>query len=239
MALFALSDPHLSLSGDKPMDVFGGTWFNFEKRLQEYWTDRVGEDDTVVIPGDISWGMTLEEAKEDFLFLHHLPGRKILMKGNHDYWWSSLAKLAAFCEENGFEDFTFLQNDAALAQGKIVCGTRGWMCEDKMQEQDLKILRREAMRLDMSLKKAKALADEEEEKTGLRPETVAFFHYPVISAGLRENPLLERLMQSEVKRVYYGHLHNAGNLQLTEERDGLTFTLVSADYIHFTPLLID
>ena len=136
MALFTLADLHLSLSGEKPMDIFGGNWVDFENRLKEYWEYLVRDGDTVVIPGDVSWAMNLSELDADFEFIHRLPGEKILLKGNHDYWWSSKAKISAYLEEKGFSSIRFLQNDAILAQEKILCGSRGWMCEDKMTAQD-------------------------------------------------------------------------------------------------------
>ncbi len=239
MALFTLSDLHLSFSVEKPMDVFGCQWNHFEEKLKEYWEYLVREEDTVVIPGDISWGMTLQEAAEDLRFIHRLPGTKILMKGNHDYWWSSLQKLSLFREEEGLDSLLFLQNDAYLAQGKIICGSRGWMCEDKMTEQDEKILRREAIRFEISLQKAERLAEEQVAQGNARPECVVFSHYPVVSATLRENPILDVLKRYRVKRVYYGHLHNWGTKPLYESESGIEFTLVSSDYRNFTPVRID
>lgn len=239
MALFTLADLHLSLSGEKPMDVFGGNWVNFEIRLKEYWEYMVRPEDTVVVPGDISWAMTVEDAKEDFAFLHTLPGEKILMKGNHDYWWSSMAKLTAFCEEEGFSSIRFLHNDAVFTQGKVLCGSRGWMCEDKMTSHDEKILQREALRFRLSLEKGKALADKEEEACGTRPEIIAFSHYPMITAAQRENPILDVLKEFGVKRLYYGHLHNQGTKPLYDFWEGIELTLVSSDYRNFTPVRID
>jgi len=238
LALFTLADLHLSLSGEKPMDVFGGNWTDFEARLQEYWSYMVRPEDTVVIPGDISWGMDLANAKLDLAFIHALPGEKILMKGNHDYWWPSKAKFSAFLEENGFDTIRFLQNDAILAQGKILCGSRGWMCEDKMTEQDQKVLLREAIRFRMSLEAAKAIRDQEAEQ-GRFPEIICFSHYPIITAAQRENPILDVLKEYDIKRVYYGHLHNWGTKPLFEECDGIHFTLISSDYRNFTPVRID
>ncbi len=239
MALFTLADLHLSFSTDKPMDVFGGSWVGFEKKLKEYWEYMVNSEDTVVIPGDISWGMTLEEASADLAFLDALPGKKILMKGNHDYWWSSMNKLEMLLEEKNFSSLQFLHNDATLAQGKVICGSRGWMCEDKMTESDEKVLRRESLRFRLSLEKGKKLALGEKEMTGTEPEIVCFSHYPIITAAQRENPILDVLKEFEIKRVYYGHLHNWGTKPLYEEWEGIKFTLVSSDYRSFTPVRID
>jgi len=235
MALFTLADLHLSFGSEKPMDVFGGSWVRFEQRLKEYWEYMVSEKDTVVIPGDISWGMDLNQAKPDLEFIHSLPGRKILMKGNHDYWWNSRTKLETFFQGNGLASLSLLQYDAIADQGMILCGSRGWMCEDKMTEQDEKVLRREALRFEMSLKEAKKLQEE------LNPsaEIICFSHYPVITSSQRENPILDVLLHYGIKRVYYGHLHNWGNKPLVEQYRGISFTLVSSDYRNFTPVRIE
>ncbi len=239
MALFTLADLHLSLSGEKPMDVFGGNWVNFESHLKEYWEYMVRPEDTVVVPGDISWAMTVEEGKADFDFLNSLPGEKILMKGNHDYWWSSMAKLQAFVENEGYSTLRFLHNDALFCQRKILCGSRGWMCEDKMTSHDEKILQREAMRFRLSLEKGKKIADREEAEGRGRPEIIAFSHYPMITAAQRDNPILDVLQEFGVKRLYYGHLHNWGTKPLYDLWNGIELTLVSSDYRNFTPVRID
>ena len=128
MSLFVIGDTHLSLSTDKPMDIFGG-WKNYMQRLEENWRSVVQPQDTVIIPGDVSWGMSLEQAKEDFLFLHRLPGKKILMKGNHDYWWTTRAKMESFLEGNGLDSLSILHNNAVSVEGLSLCGSRGWMFE--------------------------------------------------------------------------------------------------------------
>ncbi len=238
MALFTLADLHLSLSGEKPMDVFGGSWVGFESRLTEYWNYMVQESDTVVVPGDISWAMDLEGAKQDLEFIHRLNGKKILMKGNHDYWWPSQKKLLTFLEENGLDSISVLKNDAIEAEGMILCGSRGWMCEDKMTEQDEKVLKREAIRFALSLEEGKKI-QEERQKEGVFLPTVCFSHYPVVTQTQRENPILSVLKEYGVTRVYYGHLHNWGSKPLVEEYDGIRFTLVSSDYRNFTPVRIE
>ncbi len=239
MALFTLADLHLSLADDKPMDVFGGSWVGYEKKLKEYWEYMVRPEDTVVIPGDISWAMSLEGALEDLTFIHRLPGQKILMKGNHEYWWSSMAKMEAFLEEKQLSTLQFLHNDALLCEGKVLCGSRGWMCEDKMTEHDQKVLLRESIRFRISLEKAKEIALRELEETGVYPELICFSHYPIVTAAQRENPILDVLKEFQVRRVYYGHLHNWGTKALYEEWEGIQFTLVSSDYRSFTPVRID
>lgn len=238
MALFTIADLHLSFSVQKPMDVFGNRWKDYEKRLEKAWCERIAPEDTVVLPGDFSWGMTLEEARADFCFLASLPGKKILLKGNHDYWWTSLAKMNAFLETGPFSDLSFLQNDAVLAEDKIICGSRGWMCEEKMSAQDEKVLHREAQRFELSLKAAQSLRKRSEEETGFTPEILVFSHYPVAAIGPRENPILPLLESYGVKRVYYGHLHNWENKPLCTVSHGIRFTLVSSDYLHFIPLQI-
>ena len=144
MALYAMSDLHLSHSVKKPMDIFGPSWHNYMDRIKSGWTKTVSNDDTVIVGGDISWGMYLEEAREDFEFINALPGKKLLLRGNHDYWWESLAKLKAFLKENGFHSIEFLQNDAYLFEGRVICGTRGWITpqSDGFGAKDRKIYER-------------------------------------------------------------------------------------------------
>ncbi len=238
MALFTLADLHLSLSVNKPMDIFGGNWTGYMERLKEYWEYMVQPQDTVVIPGDISWAMSLEEAYTDLSFLNRLPGEKVLMRGNHDYWWSSLTKMDAFAKMNCFSTLRFLQNDALYTQGKIICGSRGWMCEDKMTEQDEKVLRRESLRFRLSLEKAKLLA-ERETRADVAPEIIVFSHYPLLTAAQRENPILDVLKEYGIKRVYYGHLHNWNNKPLYDTWEDITMTLISSDYQNFTPVRIE
>ena len=152
MSLFAIADLHLSLSVDKPMDIFGG-WDSHVEKLAENWNKTVSDNDLVVIPGDISWGMNLDEARADFSFINALNGRKIISKGNHDYWWSTLSKLNKFIEENGFDSIKFLHNNH-YPYGKYgICGTRGWINETEVPA-DAKVLAREAQRLEVSIQSA-------------------------------------------------------------------------------------
>lgn len=223
MALFVLGDPHLSFSTDKPMDIFGKRWENHAARIREQWIHTVKPSDTVVLAGDISWAMTLEEAKADLFFLHQLPGRKVLLKGNHDYWWQTARKMTLFFEENGWEDFFCLYNTAIEADGFALCGTRGWNTDNDTPE-DRKILAREVQRLELSLQAA---------PEGL--ERVVFFHYPPVGSG--ESPFLPILQKYGVRRCYYGHLHGARALETPPfEREGIRFTLISADALQFAPL---
>lgn len=238
MALFSISDLHLSFSCDKPMDVFGGRWVNHASKIDEYWRYLVREGDTVVMPGDLSWGMNFSQAKADFDFIEALPGEKIILKGNHDYWWSTAAKLNAFIDEQGYKTLKFLHNGAAFAQGFVICGTRGWICEDKMTQDDLKVLAREAGRFELSIAEAKKLKNVAALNGGT-PEILAFFHYPALTLCARENPLLPIIKREGIKRVFYGHLHNVDPDTLPSLWEGARHTLVSCDAIDFTPLRIE
>jgi len=228
MSLFVIGDTHLSLSVDKPMNIFGG-WDAHEQRLKTHWCELVSDTDTVVIPGDISWGMTLEEAKADFAFLDALPGKKLLMKGNHDYWWCTRRKMDAFLEENGFSTLRIVHNDAVVVEDKVaVCGTRGWFY-DAEQDADQKVLNREVGRLRTSVEAAV--------KTGLDP--VAFLHYPPVWGEERCQVFLDVLKEYGVTRCYYGHVHGPSIRQaFNGEIDGIQLRLASADALRFVPLHI-
>ena len=208
MALYVLSDTHLSLSTNKSMTVFRG-WDDYVERLEKQWRALVEPQDTVVIAGDVSWAMTLEETTEDFAFLQSLPGRKLLFKGNHDYWWCTRRKMDAFLEQHGFDTLTFVHNDA--------------------EPDNEKILRREAGRLRMSLEAAV--------KTGLEP--IVFLHYPPLFDGRECEELLAVLREFPVRRCYYGHVHGAGIRQAFQgEWQGIAFRLTSCDALTFCPLRI-
>lgn len=228
MALYAIADTHLSLSTHKPMDIFRG-WTDHMERLESNWRKLVTPEDTVVIAGDISWGMSLNEALADFTFLHQLPGRKLIFKGNHDYWWCTRRKMDAFLEEKGLDSLTIVHNDAVEVDGRYaVCGSRGWFY-DENEPDNAKILSREAGRLTASITAAK--------QTGLAP--VVFLHYPPIFDGRACEELLEVLHREGVDNCYYGHVHGAGIRQAFQgERDGITFRLISCDALAFCPLHI-
>lgn len=227
MSLYAISDPHLSLTTDKSMTVFPG-WDDYVMRLEKQWRQLVTPEDTVVLAGDISWAMTLDDALEDFRFLHALPGRKLLFKGNHDYWWCTRRKMDTFFEENGLSSLTVVHNDAVTVDDRFaVCGSRGWFYDDA--EDNVKILRREAERLRTSIRAAK--------QTELEP--VVFLHYPPLFDGRVCEELTDVLKAEGIKRCYYGHVHGAGIRQAFEgEWEGITFRLTSCDALHFCPLLI-
>lgn len=227
MSLYVISDPHLSLTTDKSMTVFPG-WDDYVMRLEKQWRQLVTPEDTVVLAGDISWAMTLDDALEDFRFLHSLPGRKLLFKGNHDYWWCTRRKMDAFFEENGLTSLTVVHNDAVAVDGRFaVCGSRGWFYDDA--EDNVKILRREAERLRTSIRAAK--------QTGLEP--IVFLHYPPLFDGRVCEELTDVLKAEGIQRCYYGHIHGAGIRQAFEgEWEGITFRLTSCDALRFCPLRI-
>ncbi len=227
MSLYVLSDPHLSLTTDKSMTVFPG-WDDYVTRLETQWRRLVTEQDTVVLAGDITWAMTMEEALEDFRFLNALPGRKLLFKGNHDYWWCTRRKMDTFFEEHGLDTLRVVHNDAVEVDGRYaVCGTRGWFYDDA--EDNAKILRREAERLRTSIAAAK--------QTGLEP--IVFLHYPPLFDGRACEELTDVLREQGIRRCYYGHVHGAGIRQAFEgEWEGITFRLTSCDALRFCPLYI-
>ena len=224
MSLFAIADPHLSLDADKSMEVFRG-WQDYVARLEANWRAVVGEEDTVVIAGDLSWGMSLAGALRDMQFLHSLPGRKLLLKGNHDYWWSTRRKMDTFFEEHGLHSLQIVHNDAALVEGIAVCGTRGWFYEEaKGEAHDRKIMLREVGRLEASLKAAG-------DKTKL-----VFLHYPPKYQGYECPEILALLDAYHVPLCCYGHIHSRGCRSAFQGMYHETeFRLLSADYISFCP----
>ncbi len=227
MALYAIGDLHLSFSKDKPMDVFGSQWERHAEKLEKGF-EELREDDLTVLCGDISWAMGLEEAKEDFRFISRLPGKKIILKGNHDYWWSTAAKLRNFFEEDGIGNIDILHNNCFFYGEHAICGTRGWFYEEeKGVEHDAKIMRRELMRLESSLKAA-----------GDRKK-LAFLHYPPVYMRYRCEEILELLKQYEVRLCCYGHIHGRGcGAAFNGWQGGTEFKLVSADFVDFKPVRI-
>ncbi len=238
MALFALSDLHLSLGIDKPMDVFGPSWHNYMDRILVNWQDTVAQDDLVIIGGDLSWATYLDEAKKDFEFLHSLPGKKLLIKGNHDYWWESVTKLKAFVAAGGFDSIEFLHNSAYVYEDFVIAGTRGWILpsSDGFGAEDEKIYNRELIRLGISLDEASRL-------TSLSSDykKIAVLHYPpVLPGGKADDGIMDVLLGHNVSRCIYGHLHGGGlNTAFSGKTQGIEFTLTSADYLGFTPIKIE
>lgn len=228
--LYTIADTHLSFSTEKPMDIFGSRWANHAEKLKENWLNTVKPDDTVVIPGDISWGIDLEEAKADLMFLDELPGRKLIGKGNHDYWWGTVNKMTAFLDSCGITTLFFLYNNAFYADGSIICGTRGWMSEFGIKAEDERIIKREAQRLELSLEAGKKLkVDYPDAKIKV------FTHYPVVFGDFINYDVLDLLYRYEVSDVYYGHLHNIRESQLDRSYLDVNFHLIAGDYIEFMP----
>ena len=227
MALFTIADLHLSLDVPKPMDVFQG-WSDYTARLEKNWNLLVTDKDTVVIPGDISWGIDLDQAKKDLLFLNDLPGQKILIKGNHDFWWPTKNKIEAFFLENGIESIYMIYHDSVLVGKTAVCGTRSWFFEEG--ETDNKVYRRELLRLEMSLQSAQRLMPE---------EIIVFLHYPPVFNGYVYHDYLDMMKKYGVKRCYYGHLHGISiNSAFNGTYEGIQFKLVSADSLGFCPMYV-
>lgn len=227
MSLYAIADLHLSLSSGKPMNIFPG-WDNHVERLEKNWQATVSPDDTVVVPGDISWAINFDEAKADFDFINRLNGHKVIMKGNHDYWWNSMAKMNRFIEENGFDTITIVHNNYYPYGEYGICGTRGWI-KDTEEPADAKVLAREAGRLETSIKAA--LAD------GKKP--IVFLHYPPIFANDYNREILDVLFRYDIKTCYYGHLHgNAHRYAVCGEVDGINYQLIAGDFVQFCPKFI-
>lgn len=224
MALYAISDLHLASSGDKPMDIFGDKWYKHEEKIKENWLSKIKEEDTVLVAGDISWSMRMEEGKEDLEFIHKLPGRKIFIKGNHDYWWTSITKL------NGmYEDMDFIQNNFFTYKDYAICGTRGWITPStsKFTAHDRKVYDRELIRLRLSLDLAK--------KAGYE-KIIAMIHYPPTNENCEDKDFLEIFKEYNVEKVIYGHLHGYGLNKVFEgEKDDVEYILTSCDYIDFNP----
>lgn len=227
MSIFAIADTHFSFGTNKPMNIFSG-WDNYENRLRENWNKIVGKDDTVVIAGDISWAMDINDALEDFRFLDGLNGTKIIMKGNHDYWWATKRKTEKFFADNKIETVKILFNNAYRVGDYTICGTRGWFFDCKKSE-DEKVLLREAGRLKLSLAEA--------EKLGGKP--IIFLHYPPVSLTDTCREIYDVVISSGAEKCFYGHLHGASvNWAWQGEKDGVDFRLISADYLEFCPKLI-
>ena len=226
MALYAIGDLHLSLSSNKPMEIFGDGWRDYVARIREGFSV-LTEDDVTVLCGDLSWGMSLEESLEDFRFIDALPGKKYLLKGNHDYWWNTAAKMEQFFAENGLTTMEILHNNCRFYGDVALCGTRGWFYEEDRGEHSAKIFNRELIRLETSL------------KAGGAREKFCFLHYPPLYQGYRCQEIIDLMKQYGVKRCYYGHLHGGSHrLAVSGDRDGVEYHLVAADYLGFKPELI-
>lgn len=225
MNIYAIADLHLSLGTDKPMDVFPG-WEGYLTKLTQNWKEHIAADDIVVLGGDTSWGMTLEESLRDFQYLESLPGKKYLLKGNHDYWWSTAKKMNAFFELHGLTSLHLLHNNCVLCGKLALCGTRGWIFENG-EPADSKIVAREAQRLELSL------------QSGGEREKIVFLHYPPIYMSETNEAILEVLKRYEVTRCYFGHIHGGGIRYAQNGRyRGVDYRLISCDGVSFAPVFI-
>lgn len=227
MALYAIGDLHLCLGVPKSMDIFGGAWVGYMEKLKQG-VSVITPEDTTVLLGDLSWALDLESAKADFAWINDIPGKKIILKGNHDYWWNTATKFYNFCQDNGFTNQFILNNNHYAYNDWAVCGTRGWFFEEERSAQhDSKIFRRELMRLEASLQSA-----------GDLPKIV-FLHYPPRYKGYTCEPILDMLKKYDVRKCFYGHLHGPSHALAMEGMwDGIEFKLVSADRLDFKPFQV-
>lgn len=234
MSIFVIGDLHLSFNNPKPMDIFGDNWSGHEKKIRSNWIENVSKDDLVILPGDFSWETYLEDTKLDFDYLNNLPGKKLLLKGNHDYWWTTVTSMRAFLKENNYTNIDFLYNNSYEFEDKIICGTRGWSIID--EDADKKLINRELIRLELSLQ-------EGINKYGTDKEIIVFMHYPPITKAKivseKEAEFVQLMKKYNVKRCFYGHLHGASIADAIEDEvEGIEFKLVSADGLDFKLLKI-
>ena len=229
MAIFAIADLHLSFNENKPMNIFGEKWQNHEEKIKQDWLKKVTEKDTVLLPGDFSWSMYLKDTKADFEYLDKLPGRKILLKGNHDYWWSTLNKMQKYVEENNFKNIDFLYNNSYEVEGNIIAGTRGWVQSN--EQEDKKMINRESIRLEISIKDGI-------QKFGEDKPIIICMHYPPYTnynkQNLIDSPFIEIMRKYNVKKCIYGHLHGESIKEAIQGNiKEIDTTLVSADGVNF------
>ena len=225
MALYAISDLHLALSTDKPMDIFGGHWTNHDEKIKNNWIEKITEDDTVLIAGDISWSMKHDYSKKDLDWIDSLPGKKIISKGNHDYWWSSISKLNSM-----YNNTKFLQNNFYEYNDYAICGTRGWIdpSSDKFNSKDAKIYAREQIRLRLSLDSAKNAG---------YTKFIVMIHYPPFGEEGKDSDFMKIFKEYQVEKVIYGHLHGPSNIKAIEGNiEGVEYIMTSCDFINFNPV---
>ena len=235
MAIYTIGDLHLSFNEDKPMSVFGENWEGYEEKVKESWISLVTEKDLVILPGDFSWSMYLKDTYKDFEYLNALPGKKLLLKGNHDYWWSTVNSMRNYIKENNFQNIDFLYNNAYEFEDKIIVGTRGWSFGEDAESK--KMIQREVARLELSIKSGIENYGEDKEK-------IAFLHYPpIIKQHLQNNEInafIEILKKYHIKKCYYGHLHSTAIKEAVEgEHFGIDFQLVSADATQFNLVRVE
>ncbi|MGK0465013.1 metallophosphoesterase [Clostridium sp.] len=227
MALWAISDLHLAINSDKPMDIFGEKWTNHDEKIKENWLNKISSEDTVLIAGDISWSMNMGEGMEDLEWIHKLTGKKILIKGNHDYWWNSITKLNSL-----YDDMDFIQNNFFNYKDYAICGTRGWNSpgSGRFSTHDEKIYDRELIRIRISLDDAV--------KSGYN-KFIVMIHYPPTNDKFEETEFIRILKEYNVSKVIYGHLHGASLNRLYEGNiEGIEYIVTSCDYLNFDPIKI-
>ena len=227
MAIYAISDLHLSFGDNKPMDIFGVNWENHTEKIKENWNKKVKENDLVLLPGDFSWAMYLKDTYKDFEYLNGLPGKKLLLKGNHDYWWTTLKKMREYLKNNNFENIDFIYNNSYMYENKIIVGTRGW--QDGKTSEDKKLIKRENLRLELSIKDGI-------KKYGDDKEIIVCMHYPTFKAyEEQEMNYIETMKKYNVKICIYGHLHGETAHKEVKEGTyyGIDFKMVSCDYTGF------
>lgn len=241
MSLYTIADLHLSTHDltNKSMEVFGTRWADYQSRIEANWKRLIGEDDTVIIPGDISWALSLDEAVSDLKFINSLPGKKILGKGNHDFWWCTMRKHEELFSRHEISSISFLFNNAHECEDFIIAGTRGWYNEkDATNAPDgadfKKLTNRENLRLKMSLEAAAAIKARSPEK-----EIIVFMHFPPFWNGKASDGLISLLLEYGVKRVYFGHIHGNYTVQPSFIYEGIEMHLISADYLKFIPRIVE
>lgn len=229
MSIFAIADLHLSFNNPKPMNIFGKNWNNHEEKIKNDWKEKVKENDIVLLPGDFSWSMTIEQVYKDFKFIEELPGRKIILKGNHDYWWNTITSMNNYLKQNNLNTMDFLYNNSFLCENKIIAGTKGWILTDI--EENGKMINREIIRLELSIKDGI-------QKYGNDKEIIVCMHYPPITNSIilanEKQQFIELMKKYNVKMCIYGHLHANSHKDAVEGNiKGIELRLVSADYLDF------
>lgn len=230
MSIYTIGDLHLSFQNPKPMNIFGENWNNHEEKIKNDWLSKVKPEDIVIHPGDFSWAMYLKDTVKDFAYLNSLPGKKIMLKGNHEYWWSTVTNMRKFLDENNFKNIDFLQNNSFEVEDKIICGTRGWSLVNDKTDNSKKIIAREALRLELSI------------QSGLdkNKEIIVFMHYPPIVNQNINTEFMKVLQKYNIKKCYYAHLHSKSIKEAVEGKiQGIEFKLVSADALDFKLLKIN
>ena len=239
MSVFVIADLHLDIkTNQKSMEIFGQRWLGYVEKIRKNWCRVVSDSDTVVIPGDISWALSLEESLEDLKFIDSLPGKKIIMKGNHDFWWSTVSKLEKFFKENDITTISVLNNNAIEVEDYIIAGSRGWFTDKSMQNSTQgdvdydKIINRETIRLKMSLDAAKKLNAQS------KKEILVFFHFPPIWSDFCCERIIDILKEYDIKRCFFGHIHGSYSVSGVFFYDEIRFEMISADFMDFLPTII-